>query len=230
MFWILFIGVFLLSMWVQFRFKSKFEKYARTPNPMGMSGREIARQMLLDHGLTDVKVVSTPTMLGDHYNPATRTVNLSPTVYEGRSIAAAAVAAHECGHALQHAFGYAPLRLRTALVPVQAASAKILNIVLIATFLGGFFIFKMIPIQLVLGIIVATYGVLTLFSFITLPVEFNASARALAWLQKRYSLSGQSLAQARDALKWAAMTYVVAAISSLVGLLYYLSLLMGRRD
>ena len=230
MFWLLFGGVFLLSMFVQYRFKSKFEKYSRVPNPMGLSGREIAEQMLHEHGLTEVKVVSTPTMLGDHYNPVNKTVNLSPGVYEGRSVAAAGVAAHECGHALQHAFGYAPLKLRTALVPVQAASAKILNIVLMATFLGGFLIFKMIPIQLVLGIIVATYAVLTLFSFITLPVEFDASKRAVQWLERRYSMSDSAMHDVRDALKWAALTYVVAALSSLVGLLYYLSLFMGRRD
>ncbi len=230
MFWILFIGVFALSMWVSWRFRSKFQKYSQVPNPMGLTGAEIARQMLNEHGLEDVKVLSTPTMLGDHYNPIKKTVNLSPDVYSSRSVAAAGVAAHECGHALQHAFGYAPLKLRTALVPVQAASAKILNIVLLVSFLGGFIVFKMIPIQLVLLIIVATYSVLTLFSFVTLPVEFDASKRAVEWLKQRYQLDGPALTYTQDALKWAAMTYVVAALSSLVGLLYYLSLLMGRRD
>ncbi len=230
MFWILFLGVFALSMWVSWRFRSKFQKYSQVPNPMGLTGREIAEQMLREHGLNDVKVLSTPTMLGDHYNPVKKTVNLSPEVYSGRSVAAAGVAAHECGHALQHAFGYAPLKLRTALVPIQAASAKILNIVLLATFLGGFLIFQMIPVQLVLLVIVATYSILTLFSFVTLPVEFDASKRAIDWLKQRYQLSGQALEYTQDALKWAAMTYVVAALSSLVGLLYYLSLLLGRRD
>ncbi|HHL53149.1 MAG TPA: zinc metallopeptidase [Flammeovirgaceae bacterium] len=227
---VIFVVFMIISLVVNGRLKSKFKKYSQIPIRGGLSGREVAEQMLADNGIHDVKVVSVPGHLTDHYNPANKTVNLSPEVYEGRSIAAAAVAAHECGHAVQHATAYKMLALRSALVPLQAISAKILNFLFIAMFFGGFIIFRTFPVDLVLLTIIGAYGVFTLFAFVTLPVEFDASRRALAWIEARGIVTSQEYEGARDALKWAAMTYVVVALSSLATLLYYIMVFLGNRD
>lgn len=211
--------------------KSKFKKYSRIPINHGMSGKDIAQKMLQDNGIFDVRVVPTQGQLSDHYNPATKTVALSHDVYYGQSVSAAAVAAHECGHAVQHAKAYAPLKLRTALVPLQNISAQVLNVIFIMMFFG-FFLFRTYsgfgPIALT--VIVAAYAVFTLVAFITLPVEINASQRALAWLSNSGVTNYNNHAQAKDALKWAAYTYVVAALSSLAMLLYFLLRLSGSRN
>ena len=230
MYIILMIVIFAASMGASWRLKSKFKKYSQEPLRAGMSGKEIAERMLHDNGIGDVQVVSVPGKLTDHYNPVNRTVNLSPEVYSGRSVASAAVAAHECGHALQHANAYTWLTVRSKLVPVQAASGKILNAVMMLMIFGGFFLYSTFPIDLVLLVLIACYGVLTTFSFVTLPVEFDASNRALAWLENTGITNGQEQEDAKDALKWAAMTYVVAALGSLATLMYYLSIFLGRRD
>jgi hypothetical protein len=209
--------------------KRRFEEYSRTTLVSGMSGREIAEKMLRDNDLSDVKVISVQGELTDHYNPVNKTVNLSPAVYNGRNAAAAAVAAHECGHAVQHAHAYSMLQLRTMLVPVQNATATILNIIVIASIIGGAFLFQTFPMEQVLLILIGCYGMFTLFSFITLPVEFDASKRALVWLENSRLVGPQEHAKAKDALKWAAMTYVVAALASLTTLLYYVMMFMGRR-
>ncbi|MEX2591082.1 MAG: zinc metallopeptidase [Chitinophagales bacterium] len=227
---VLMVVIFAASMGASWKLKSKFKKYSQEPLRNGMSGKEIAERMLHDNGIGNVQVVSVPGKLTDHYNPMNKTVNLSPDVYSGRNVAAAAVAAHECGHAVQHAQAYAWLTLRSKLVPVQAASGKILNAVMLMMIFGGFFLFNAFPIDLVLLVLIACYGVLTTFSFVTLPVEFDASNRALAWLENTGITSGQEQSSAKDALKWAAMTYVVAALGSLATLLYYLSIFLGRRD
>ena len=210
MYWILFIGIAIISYLVQANLKNKFEKYSKMPLMNGMTGREVAEKMLHDNGIYDVKVTSTPGMLTDHYNPANKTVNLSEGVYGSNSIAAAAVAAHECGHALQHARAYAPLKMRSALVPVVQFSSSIVSWVLLA------------------GIVL--FAASTLFSFITLPVEINASQRALAWMSRAGITNAFNHKAAEDALKSAAYTYVVAALSSLATLIYYVMIYMGRRD
>ena len=227
---IIFIGFMLVSWLVSSRLKSKFKKYSNTPLSGGLSGREIAEKMLRDNGIYDVKVLSVPGQLSDHYNPANKTVNLSPEVHNGRNVAAAAVAAHECGHAVQHAKAYAPLQMRSALVPLQNISAKLLNIIFITMFIGAIMLPNIISQQMALLIIIACYSVFTLFAFITLPVEFNASSRALAWLSTSGITYGRGHEEAKDALKWAAMTYVVAAISALVTLAYYVLMYTSRRD
>ena len=228
---ILIIIVFaIVSFAVNQRLKNKFRKYSKMTLAGGMSGREVAEKMLADNGIYDVKVVPTRGTLTDHYNPATRTVNLSEQVYHGRSAASAAVAAHECGHAVQHARAYTFLEFRSAMVPVQNVSAQILNFVLLVTFFGGFLFFQAIPIQTVLLVIIGCYFVITLFSLVTLPVEFDASKRALAWMSSRGITQGPEHDMAKDALKWAAMTYVVAAIGSLVMLAYYALMFLGNRD
>lgn len=230
MYIILMIVIFGASMAASWKLKSKFKKYSQEPLRNGMSGKEIAEKMLYDNGITNVQVVSVPGKLTDHYNPVNKTVNLSPDVYSGRSIASAAVAAHECGHAVQHANSYTWLTVRSKMVPVQAASGKILNAVMLMMIFGGFFLFSAFPIDLVLLVLIICYGVLTTFSFVTLPVEFDASNRALAWLENTGTTTGKEHTDAKDALKWAAMTYVVAALGSLATLLYYLSIFMGSRD
>lgn len=222
MYWILFIGIALVSYLVQSNLKNKFEKYSHIPMDNHMTGREVAIQMLHDHGIYDVNVTSTDGMLTDHYNPTTKTVNLSEGVFNQRSIAAAAVAAHECGHAVQHAQAYAPLKLRSALVPtVSFASSWVQWILLI-----GIFTINTFP-QILLGGIIL-FAMTTLFSFITLPVEINASRRATQWLQQAGIVSQQTYPYAVDALRSAAYTYVVAALSSLATLIYYLSIFTGR--
>ncbi len=225
-YWIIFIGIMLVSMIVQWRFKGKFKKYSEMPLSSGLTGRDIAQQMLHDNGIYDVQIISVQGQLTDHYNPQDRTVNLSPEVYEGRSVAAAAVAAHECGHAVQHAQAYSWLQFRSAMVPAVSVASKmttwVLMIGVIMAFSGHIWI---------LAIGVAALAITTLFTFVTLPVEFDASRRALAWLNtKNITHSTTEHEGAKDALWWAAMTYVVAALSSLVTLLYYASILFGRRD
>ncbi|MGK7395184.1 MAG: zinc metallopeptidase [Candidatus Cyclobacteriaceae bacterium M3_2C_046] len=227
---VIFIVFAILSFAVSSRLKSKFRKYSQVQLAGGMSGAEIAEKMLHDNGIYDVKIVPTQGQLTDHYNPANKTVNLSEEVYYGRSAASAAVSAHECGHAVQHAKAYSFLEFRTAMVPVQNISAKVLNFVMLASIFGGFFLTTAFPFEMVILVVIGAYFVITLFSLVTLPVEFDASKRALAWMSDRGVVRGQEEYMAKDALKWAAMTYVVAAVGSLVTLLYYISLFLGNRD
>lgn len=227
--YLIIFGAFaLLSMLIGNRLKSKFRKYSKVPIGSGLSGKDVAEKMLRDNGIYDVQVVPTKGQLSDHYNPATKTVALSHDVYYGQSVSSAAVAAHECGHAVQHANAYAPLKLRSALVPLQNISAQILNTIFIMMFFGIFLFQGFMQIGLI-GI-VAAYGVFTLVAFVTLPVEINASSRALAWLANAGITNYSNHDQAKDALKWAAYTYVVAALSSLAMLLYFLLRLVGSRD
>ena len=222
-YWVIFIGVALLSWLVSASLKSKFKKYAQIPLPSGLTGREVAERMLRENGIFDVKVTSVAGHLTDHYNPANKTVNLSESVYRSNSIAAAAVAAHECGHAVQHAKAYAPLQLRSMLVPVVSFSSNIVQWIL----LGGMLLIHVFPMLLFLGIIL--FACTTLFSFVTLPVEINASQRALAWLRSTGITTRQTQGYAEDALRSAAYTYVVAAVGSLATLLYYIMIFMGGR-
>lgn len=224
MYIILMIVIMAASWAVGARFKSRFNKYAATPLSSGLSGLEVAERMLRDNDIHDVKIISSEGQLTDHYNPSNKTVNLSHDVYYGRSVAAAAVAAHEVGHAVQHARAYSWLTFRSAMVPALSISSKFMPWVL----LGGILTLNVFPQLLFLGIVM--FALTTLFTFITLPVEFDASRRALAWLNTANVTSSQQHSQAQDALKWAAMTYVVAALSSLATLLYYVMIYMGRRD
>jgi len=220
----------IISFAVSSRLKSKFRKYSQMTLAGGLSGKEVAEKMLADNRIYDVKVVPTRGSLTDHYNPATKTVNLSEEVYYGRSAAAAAVAAHECGHAVQHATAYSFLEFRSAMVPIQNVSAQILNFILLASFFGGWMLFGAFPLDTVLLIVIGCYFVITMFSVVTLPVEFDASRRALAWMSERGVTRGPEHDMAKDALKWAAMTYVVAALGSLAMLAYYIMIFLGRRD
>lgn len=222
-YWIIFIGTGLLSWIVQARLQSKFKKYSQIPTSNGMTGRDVAEKMLRDNGIYDVQITQTNGHLTDHYNPTNKTVNLSESVYATNSIAAAAVAAHECGHALQHAKAYAPLSLRSKLVPVVSFSSKWVMWIL----LGGMFLLKIFPQLMLAGIIL--FALTTLFSFVTLPVEINASSRALGWLEESNIVDRETFPQAKDALKSAAYTYVVAALGSLATLLYYIMIFMGGR-
>lgn len=228
MYLILFIAIAVISFGVQWRFKSKFKKYSEMAISSGLSGAEVAQKMLQDHGIYDVEIISVDGPLTDHYNPENKTVNLSPDVYHGRSIAAAAVAAHECGHAVQHAKAYAWLQFRSSMVPMVNVASNLVQ----WTLMIGFFLLVFSNITIVLAIGVGALAILTFFSFVTLPVEFDASRRALAWLQTNRGIMQTSLEndQAKDALWWAAMTYVVAALSSLATLVYYAMMLMGRRN
>lgn len=224
----LMIGViFLVSMFIQNRLRSKFAYYSQVGLRNGMSGKEVAEKMLNDNNIHDVQVVSVPGQLTDHYNPATKTVNLSEEVYMQRNAAAAAVAAHECGHAVQHAVGYSMLQLRSKMVPVVNFSSKLLQFVL----MGGLMVMAMSGNKTLLAIGVALFAVTTLFAFVTLPVEYDASNRALAWLKRSNTVTPEEYAGAEDSLKWAARTYVVAALGSLAQLIYFASMLNGgRRD
>ncbi len=224
----IFIGFALLSFIVSSRLKSKFNKYSQVG--LSMSGAEVAKRMLENNGIYDVTIRPVEGSLTDHYNPTDKTVNLSHDVYYGRSVSAAAVAAHETGHAIQHATAYSWLQLRTALVPLQNVSAKILNVIFIVMFAGAFLLPNLMPMTLALQIIVAAYAVFALFAVVTLPVEINASQRAIAWLTGSGIIVGETREQARDALKWAAYTYVVAALSAIATLLYYVMMLVGRND
>ena len=222
--WIIFIGFTLISWLVSHQLKSRFQKYSKIPTANGMTGRDVAEKILRDNGITGVKIGSVSGMLTDHYNPINKTINLSHDVYYGNSIAAAAVAAHETGHALQHATGYSMLRLRSNLVPAVNFSSKLLPWLL----LGGILTISVFPQLLLLGIIL--YAVTTLFTLVTLPVEIDASRRATLWLQRTGITSGQTQEQAKDALKSAAYTYVVAAISSLATLIYYILIYTSHRE
>jgi len=212
------------------RLKSKFRKYSQIHLTRDLTGGEIARLMLADHGIQDVQVISVEGELTDHYNPANRTVNLSADVYHGRNAAAAAVASHECGHAVQHAKAYSMLEFRSAMVPVQNISATILNFVFMAMMFGSFFMRGFLPMQTALLVIIVCYGVFALFALVTLPVEFDASRRALAWVQSRGIVTTGEYDMAKDALKWAAMTYVVAAIGAVVTLIYYVLSYLGMNS
>jgi Zn-dependent membrane protease YugP len=221
--WILFGAIALFSWIIQATLKNKFAKYSRIPLTNGMTGRDVAEKMLYDNGIYDVTITSTEGTLTDHYNPATKTVKLSRAVYSSNSVAAAAVAAHECGHAVQHAFGYAPLKLRSSMVPVVSFASKWVMWVILA----GIFMLSAFPQLLWFGI--GLFALTTLFSFITLPVEINASGRALAWLNSAGITTDANHAMAKDALKWAAYTYVVAALGSLATLIYYILIALGNR-
>ena len=221
MYWIIFFFFALLSWLVSANLKRKFEKYSQVPLPNGMTGRDVAEQMLHDNGIYDVQITCTPGQLTDHYNPMNKTVNLSEGVYYSNSIAAAAVAAHECGHAVQHATAYAPLKMRSALVPVVSFASNIVSWVL----LGGMLLLHKFPELMLFGIIL--FATTTLFSFITLPVEINASQRALVWLSRAGITNVYTHDKAEDALKSAAYTYVVAALGSLASLMYYIMIFMG---
>lgn len=219
---LVFLGI---SMLVSLVLKNKFSRYAKVPLANGLTGREVAEKMLRDNGIYDVKVTSVEGFLSDHYNPVNKTVNLSPDVYNGTSVAAAAVAAHECGHAVQHATAYAPLNLRSKLVPAVQFSSGIVNLVLIV---GVFMAYSGNPTVLLIGIILM--AVTVLFTLITLPVEFDASKRALAWLNHTNVTNNNEYPLAKDALKWAATTYVVAALAAVVTLIQYILLFLGSRD
>jgi len=218
--------MFIVGLIVSGQLKRKFQEYSQVALRNGMSGQEIAEQMLHDNGIYDVRVISTPGHLSDHYNPQDKTVNLSEDVYYGRSVSAAAVAAHECGHAVQHATAYPMLKFRSAIVPLVNISSQLSQwIILIGL---GFLAGRSNPTILLAGIVL--FAVTTLFTIVTLPVEYDASARALRWLESRRMTTGTEHEQAADALKWAARTYVVAAISSVATLLYYILLFMNSRD
>jgi Zn-dependent membrane protease YugP len=223
---IILVLIMLASFGVSWKLKSKFRQYSEVGLHSGLSGREVAEMMLSDNNITDVRVISTEGMLTDHYDPTNKTVNLSEGVYASRSAAAAAVAAHECGHAVQHARAYSMLKFRSAMVPALSVASRYMQWILLI----GIFMMQTTMIPLAVG--VALFALTTLFSFITLPVEFDASKRALAWMDTRGVVTPQEHGMAKDALKWAAMTYVVAALGSLATLLYYASILLGggRRD
>lgn len=220
--WFIVIAVMVLSFIIQQTLQSKFRKYSEIPTPRGMTGAEVARRMLEENGIKDVRITCIEGQLTDHFNPETMTVNLSESVYGQRSIAAAAVAAHECGHVLQHAQGYAPLKMRTALVPVVTFANRTVQWIILL----GVLLINITPSLLWLGIIL--FGATTLFSIITLPVEVNASQRAVAWLKDSRIADSETAPMAADALKWAAYTYFIAAIGSLATLLYYIG--MARRN
>ena len=221
--WVIFIGFMILSWIVSMTLKSKFNKYSKIPLDNGMSGREVAEKMLRDNGITGVKIESVEGQLTDHYNPVDKTINLSQEVYNGRSISSAAVAAHECGHAVQHSKAYAWLGFRSSLVPAVSFASKWVQWILLA----GILMVRTFPALLLAGIVL--FALTTLFSFITLPVEIDASRRALAWLSNAGITSYQNHALAQDALKWAAYTYVIAALGSLATLLYYIMIFTGSR-
>jgi len=220
-----FMGV---GYFVQWQLKKRFTRYGEVLLPSGLTGRQIAERMLADHGIYDVRVISVPGSLSDHYNPADKTVNLSPEVYSGQSVSAAAVAAHECGHAVQHATAYAWLTMRSKMVPMVSFSSQIMNALFLLSILGvaAFGLNYGLMIQL----IIVAQAILTVFALITLPVEYDASNRALVWLERTSITVGMQQDQAKDALKWAARTYLVAAIASVTQLVYYIMLYMGRSD
>lgn len=224
MIWIIFIGFALASWLISHQLKRRFEEYSKIPTSNGMSGRDVAEKMLRDNSIQGVSIGSVAGQLSDHYNPVNKTINLSEEVYSGRNVAAAAVAAHECGHALQHAQAYQWLGLRSGLVPVVSFASKWMQWLL----LGGILLINTFPALLLFGIIL--FAVTTLFSFITLPVEINASNRALAWIRNSGVTNFQTQEKAENALRWAGYTYVVAALGSLATLLYYISIFMGRRS
>ncbi len=224
MIWIIVIAFMVIGGIVSGKLKSKFKQYSKISIISGMNGKEIAERMLLDHNISNVKIVSVPGKLTDHYNPLDRTINLSPDVYQGRHIAAAAVAAHECGHAIQHASAYNWLQIRSQMVPIVSLSGKMMNIIFILGIFGASILHIFSFYQLIMAIIFFQ-AMITIFSLITLPVEFDASKRALIWLRSSGISNEKEIFLAKDALKWAASTYVVAAIAAATYLLYYISLL-----
>jgi Zn-dependent membrane protease YugP len=225
------LAVFMLLSWIiGAQLKARFKKYSQVPVNSGLTGKDVAEKMLRDNDIHDVKVTSIQGELTDNYNPTNKTLNLSQAVYYSNSVSAAAVAAHECGHAVQHDQAYSFLQFRSALVPIQNISSKIINIIFYAMFFGAVLFQGIISLNLALIVIIVCYGIFTLFALVTLPVEINASKRALAWLNNSNITTGQTHEQAKDALKWAAYTYVVAALSSLAMLFYYLMMFIGRRD
>ncbi len=225
----LFIGLFfmLIGWMISSRLKSKFKKYSQTHLTKDLTGAEVARLMLADNGIHDVQVISVEGQLTDHYNPANKTVNLSQEVFNGRNAAATAIASHECGHAVQHATAYSMLQFRSAMVPIQSISASVLNFIMMALIFGGAFAGSILPWNTALLVMIVCYAVFALFSIVTLPVEFDASRRALAWVKTRNIVTTQEYDMAQDALKWAAMTYVVAAIGAITTLVYYVMLYLG---
>ena len=225
----LFIGLFFMAIgWmVSSRLKSKFKEYSQVHLTRDLTGAEIARLMLTDNGIGDVQVTCVEGELTDHYNPATKTVNLSEGVFHGRNAAATAVASHECGHAVQHAQAYSMLEFRSAMVPVQNISAKVLNFMMMAMIFGSIFASSILPMKTALLIIIVCYAAFALFALLTLPVEFDASRRALAWVKTRNIVTTGEYDMAQDALKWAAMTYVVAAIGAITTLVYYVMMYLG---
>ncbi len=229
---LLIIGVvfMLIGSLVSGRLKSKFREYSQTRLAQNLTGAEIARLMLADNGIHDVKVISVEGQLTDHYNPTNKTVNLSEEVYNGRNAAAAAVASHECGHAVQHATAYSMLELRSAMVPIQNVTSKVMNIIFFAMMFGAFAVKGLFSFDIAILVIIGCYSIFALFALITLPVEFDASRRALAWIENRGIVNRQEHDMAKDALKWAAMTYVVAAIAALASLMYWVMIFLGRRD
>lgn len=228
LYWIIFIVLMFFSLIVSRTLNKRIETYSKIGLSSGLTGREVAEKMLHDHGIYDVQVISTPGRLTDHYNPADKTVNLSENVYSGHDIAAAAVAAHECGHAVQHATAYQWLNMRSKMVPMVQFGSKWSQWILLAGIV-------LISISTVIGTPILFIGIVlfaltTIFSIITLPVEYNASERAIAWLDETGITTGEETTKAKDALKWAARTYLIAALSSLATLLYYIAIFMGRRD
>jgi Zn-dependent membrane protease YugP len=223
------IGLFFMAIgWmVSSRLKSKFKEYSQVHLTKDLTGAEIARLMLADNGISDVKVISVEGQLTDHYNPADKTVNLSQEVFYGRNAAATAVAAHECGHAVQHATAYSMLQFRSAMVPVQNVTASVLNFMTMAMMFGAFFASSILPWKTAILIIIVCYAVFALFALVTLPVEFDASKRALAWVKARNIVTPSEYDMSQDALKWAAMTYVVAAIGAVTTLIYYVMMYLG---
>lgn len=219
----------LVSLFVSRRLKSKFEEYSKVILKSGLTGKEIAEKMLAYYNIRDVKVISVEGRLTDHYNPADKTVNLSHDVYFANSVSAAAVAAHECGHAVQHAKAYSMLQFRSTMVPFQNISAKVLNIVIMVSMFGGLALGGPAAAAPILLVIIACNFIITLFALVTLPVEFDASDRALAWIDQQGVVTTSEHALAKDALKWAALTYVIAALGSLAQLVYYISIFL-RRD
>ena len=220
-------AIFLVSMYVSNKLKSKFKKYSQVHLQNGLSGKEIAEKMLADNGIMDVEVVSVAGMLTDHYNPTNKTVNLSEGVYSQRNAAAAAVAAHECGHAVQHATAYSWLKMRSAIVPAVGISSKLSNFVIMAGIILSFSGLAFGNWVFLIGIVL--FAMTTAFAFITLPVEFDASKRALVWLEEKNMVTREEYAGSKDALKWAARTYVVAALGSLATLMYFILMFLGRR-
>lgn len=228
-YWIILIGFMLLGYGVQARLKNKFKKYSKEMLTLGLSGKEIAEKMLHDNGIYDVRVISTPGRLTDHYNPRDKTVNLSEAVYNERSIAAAAVAAHECGHAVQHAKAYSWLQFRSAMVPVVNFSSQIMGLLFMVMMFGGLVMYWF-PFTAVIWVIVGAQAAITLFSVVTLPVEFDASKRALVWLESTGTMGRTEHEKAKDALNAAASTYVVSALAAITQLAYWVMVLLGSRD
>jgi Zn-dependent membrane protease YugP len=217
------ILIFIISLVVSNRLKNKFKKYSEAHLKSNLSGKEIAEKMLADHGIRDVRVISVEGHLTDHYNPVDKTVNLSPAVFSERNVAAAAVASHECGHAVQHANAYSMLMMRSSLVPMVSFASRWMQWVILA----GIIFINAFPALLLAGIVLFAFT--TIFSFITLPVEFDASRRALVWIRTNNVVTAEEHVMAKDALKWAALTYVVAAIGSLASLIYYVAIYLNRR-